>query len=1146
MAYNGEEARKKLQDFNFKDLFIEVLGWSRPASPRPVSITAAAVVYEYRQIAQLAGVAVLQVTAGDGRIPDAQSREAVHKQIAQTYHENLLIFLDGNDHAGNYTQSLWYWVKRDAGKLYPRHHLYVKGQPGDLLIGKLSAMFFDLSELDQYGKVPVIKAADNLRKALDVSWVTKRFFTDFQKVHEDLLPLIGGIDDERDRRWYASVLLNRLMFIYFLQRKGFLDRGKYDYLLDKLAASKECGTDLYYSRFLRALFFEGFAKPAYQRSAEANALLGEICYLNGGLFLPHPIELRNPRIAIPDRAFDILFALFRAYTWNLDDTPGGQDGELNPDVLGYIFEKYINQKAFGAYYTRTEITEYLCERTIHTLILERVNTPAIPGVHRGHHFESVSDLLINLDAPLCRLLIHQILPNLTLLDPACGSGAFLVAAMKTLIAVYSAVIGRIEFLGDPDLRAWLEKIHTAHPSVSYYIKKRIISDNLFGVDLMEEGTEIARLRLFLALVSSATRIEDLEPLPNSDFNILPGNSLVGLLRVDATYFDQQRSLFHGEYQKAVQEKNRKISVYRDTVATINDPQALQTLRDDIQRLRDDAAPTLDQMLLDDFTKLGAKFEGATWDGSQNQAGKSIKRVLTPGDMQAMRPFHWGYEFDQLMNERGGFDAILTNPPWEIFKPQAKEFFVERSELVTKKKMRIEDFEEEQARLLLDPEIRAAWLEYLNRFPHLSQFFRSAPQYEHQISRVNGKKVGTDINLYKLFLEQCFNLLRPGGQCGIVIPSGIYTDLGAKELRELLFVRTRITGLFGFENRKAIFEGVDSRFKFVVLTFAKGGHTEMFDAAFMRHEVEELERFPQQGALPISVDLVCRLSPDSLSIMEFKSELDVRIDEKALQFPLLGEKIRGTWNLTLSAEFHMTNDGRYLFERSPAPGRLPLHEGKMIHQFSHLWGEPRYWVDETRGRKALIGRGSDQGQMLDYQRYRIGFRDIASNTNERTLIATVLPHRVFAGNTLNLCGSLSGIDLLLVVALLNSFANDFIIRQKVTAHCNMFYVYQLPVPRLSKKDAQFCPIVERAARLTCTTPEFDDLAKEVGLRDNRDGVTEPLQRARLRAELDGLIAHVYSLTETEFAHVLGAFPLVADPVKVAAQNAYRDVERGLIQ
>ncbi|HVC79665.1 MAG TPA: ATP-binding protein, partial [Chloroflexota bacterium] len=392
MAYNGEEARKKLQDFNFKDLFIEVLGWSRPASPRPVSITAAAVVYEYRQIAQLAGVAVLQVTAGDGRIPDAQSREAVHKQIAQTYHENLLIFLDGNDHAGNYTQSLWYWVKRDAGKLYPRHHLYVKGQPGDLLIGKLSAMFFDLSELDQYGKVPVIKAADNLRKALDVSWVTKRFFTDFQKVHEDLLPLIGGIDDERDRRWYASVLLNRLMFIYFLQRKGFLDRGKYDYLLDKLAASKECGTDLYYSRFLRALFFEGFAKPAYQRSAEANALLGEICYLNGGLFLPHPIELRNPRIAIPDRAFDILFALFRAYTWNLDDTPGGQDGELNPDVLGYIFEKYINQKAFGAYYTRTEITEYLCERTIHTLILERVNTPAIPGVHRGHHFESVSDL----------------------------------------------------------------------------------------------------------------------------------------------------------------------------------------------------------------------------------------------------------------------------------------------------------------------------------------------------------------------------------------------------------------------------------------------------------------------------------------------------------------------------------------------------------------------------------------------------------------------------------------------------------------------------------------------------------------------------------------------------------------------------------
>ena len=111
---------------------------------------------------------------------------------------------------------------------------------------------------------------------------------------------------------------------------------------------------------------------------------------------------------------------------------------------------------------------------------------------------------------------------------------------------------------------------------------------------------------------------------------------------------------------------------------------------------------------------------------------------------------------------------------------------------------------------------------------------------------------------------------------------------------------------------------------------------------------------------------------------------------------------------------------------------------------------------------------------------------------------------------------------------------------------MFYVYQLPVPRLTGKDPAFRPIVERAARLICTTPEFDALAKEAGIGSHKSGVTTPVERARLRAELDGLIAHLYGLTEEEFADILTTFPLVADPVKIAAQNAYRDVERGLIK
>ncbi|MGH9943892.1 MAG: Eco57I restriction-modification methylase domain-containing protein, partial [Pyrinomonadaceae bacterium] len=246
------------------------------------------------------------------------------------------------------------------------------------------------------------------------------------------------------------------------------------------------------------------------------------------------------------------------------------------------------------------------------------------------------------------------------------------------------------------------------------------------------------------------------------------------------------------------------------------------------------------------------------------------------------------------------------------------------------KMTIKDFEKEQTNLLKKEDVRAAWLEYQSRFPHVSLYFRNVPQFKNQISIVNGKKAGTDINLYKLFLEQCFNLLKEGGECGIVIPSGIYTDLGTKQLRELLFSETEITGLFCFENRKMIFEGVDSRFKFIVLTFRKGGRTENFSAAFMRHHVEELEQFPKNGALQVSVDLIRRLSPDSLSVMEFKNDTDIRIAEKMLRFPLLGTHLAGGGGVESRFDERVSHDERQRpFQNQALQKLLTAFHGKDV-------------------------------------------------------------------------------------------------------------------------------------------------------------------------------------------------------------------------
>jgi hypothetical protein len=162
-----------------------------------------------------------------------------------------------------------------------------------------------------------------------------------------------------------------------------------------------------------------------------------------------------------------------------------------------------------------------------------------------------------------------------------------------------------------------------------------------------------------------------------------------------------------------------------------------------------------------------------------------------------------------------------------------------------------------------------------------------------------------------------------------------------------------------------------------------------------------------------------------------------------------------------------------------------------------------------------------------------------------LVASVLPKNCFAAESFHLAikGTISEAEQLFLTALINSFVLDAYARNKVTTNINQYIVFQFPVPRLTAADPRFAPIATRAARLICTTPEFDDLAKEVGLKHHQP--LEPLERARLRAELDGLIAHLYGLTEAEFAHILTTFPLVPDPVKLAARNAFRDVEKGLL-
>lgn len=239
---------------------------------------------------------------------------------------------------------------------------------------------------------------------------------------------------------------------------------------------------------------------------------------------------------------------------------------------------------------------------------------------------------------------------------------------------------------------------------------------------------------------------------------------------------------------------------------------------------------------------------------------------------------------------------------------------------------------------------------------------------------------------------------------------------------------------------------------------------------------------------------------------------------------------------------------------------------MIWHFDSNYSEPRYWIEEKALRNEFLEKRRKRVGIVsvptdirnDYEVYRLAIRKIASNTNERTLVAAVIPPHGFAGNSLtvnfpfrndpmrfNELG-MSNSELLVLMGILNSFVSDYTLRSRMTTNLNLFYLYQLPIPHLNSESSLYSKILNRVARLSCTTPQFDDLASEVGLASHKQGATTPAERARLRAELDGLVSHLYGLTESEFAHVLTTFPLVPEPVKIAALDAYRDVERGLIK
>lgn len=747
MAISKQQFSNYIKAFEFRQMFND-MGWDNDTTTAPIVVDA--ISYELKAVARKSGFKILLCNSANGNIADYSTRKKIETKVTKSFQEHLLIFTDAKKQ-----EQIWQLVVRHSGKpaktTETRYHI---SQDPELLYQRAAGIFFELDEEEHINIIDVTKrVTENFHQ--NNERVTKQFYDRFKQQHTAFLKFIKGIDDKVNQEWYASLMLNRLMFCYFIQKKGFLDNNK-NYLSDKL---KECqqkkGKDKFYSfyrNFLLHLFHDGLGAPDHSKNLITE--IGNIPYLNGGLFDEHELEKNHSKIEIDDKAFESIFKFFNEWEWHLDTRHTASGKDINPDVIGYIFEKYINDRAdMGAYYTKEDITDYISKNCILPFLFDETkrelgiknyelriketingsgdryiydavkrgvgaenflplpdsiaagindvskrtewNKPAPNGfslpteiwrevVDRRNRYTEIKtkiekgevtsindfitynlnirqfaiDTIANTNDPDFLKAFYKSLNSVTIIDPTCGSGAFLFAAMNILEELYEQCIQRMQnFVSDAPkgkFKFFEETIAQVtapeHPNLQYFIYKNIILRNLYGVDIMKEAVEIAKLRLFLKLVATVEanyKKENLglEPLPDIDFNIRSGNTLVGF----ATEKELETGSldFQGDKKKVLEEME-KVSMAFERFKSIQ----LSGDKIDYKDFKSAKDNYLKQL-----NKLKDKLNHSYFN-SFGDHKKGFEKWL-----ESHLPFHWFAEFYEIVQNKKGFDIIIGNPPY---------------------------------------------------------------------------------------------------------------------------------------------------------------------------------------------------------------------------------------------------------------------------------------------------------------------------------------------------------------------------------------------------------------------------------------------------------------------------------------------------
>ncbi|EAK3053424.1 class I SAM-dependent DNA methyltransferase, partial [Campylobacter jejuni] len=525
--------------------------------------------------------------------------------------------------------------------------------------------------------------------------------------------------------------------------------------------------------------------------------------------------------------------------------------------------------------------------------------------------------------------------------------------------------------------------------------------------------------------------------------------------------------------------------------------------------------------------------------SQNEQAKAIISKY----QKEFNFFNYELEFPEIVENQvfKGFDIIIGNPPWDKTKFSDSDFFPQyksdyRSLIASKKK-------EIQDNLLAKDYIKQNYEKQKAYINDLSEYYKKA----YPLNKGSG-----DGNLFRLFVEKNLSLLKQDGNLAYVLPSALMFEDGSLTLRKEILENKTLEYFYSFENRQAIFADVDSRYKFALMLIknTQANHTHKIKMMFYKTDINSLKN--KDEILTLNLKDIKKLSPTHLALMELK-------DKQALE--ILRKSYNAFQNLSFDyidfrRELDMTND-KDLFIEEFREGLLPLYEGKMIHQFNANFSQTTYFLekaklDEHLKSKELYRAKKATGKELnpklikyDREFFRLGYRKIASDTNERTLIASLLPKNCGGADSTYsnipkqyvlkddvICMDIVPYErILFVLALFNSLVVDFIIRNMVQINVSKSYLERIPLPQPSDEEIQNNEIYKTLAKNALLLQlyndqnhHFDELKQEFSIKNEEIPKTKKAYDI-LRAKNDLLVKELYGLSDDEFSYMISTFKVL---------------------